>query len=177
MSIILLTGRPGSGKTSLAKALFEATGWRRAGFGDYVRGHCRAHGFGEDRANLQRVGQQLVERDAAAFCKEFLAWSGWTSGSNLIVDGLRHAAVLNEFRKLADEQICLVFVEAPDHVRQRRLLDRGERQLADSADEPTEREVGSILRERADLVLNGTQPPAQTAINLIAKLGKRAQKL
>src|SRR5437879_891815 len=94
MFVIALSGKLGSGKTTISSAIATLLGWRRVGFGDYVRKVVRERGLEETRQNLQVVGTELLEADPREFCKAVLSSGGWTSGEPLIIDGLRHVRTI-----------------------------------------------------------------------------------
>ena len=81
MSLLLcFSGQIGSGKSSVSTAVAEVLGWRRTGFGDYLRGEiARLGGDPDDRKALQDLGQQRVEDDSTAFCRDVLVAGGATT--------------------------------------------------------------------------------------------------
>jgi dephospho-CoA kinase len=92
MSLLLcFSGQIGSGKSSVTTAISAALGWRRAGFGDYLRSEiARLGGDPNDRKALQNLGQKLVEDDSAAFCSRCARFSRLSARRRLC--NRRHSA-------------------------------------------------------------------------------------
>src|SRR5262249_10188002 len=123
--VLALSGKIGSGKTTLSQELADALGWRRASFGEYVRAYAKSQGLDEkSRDVLQAVGQSLVEKDVVDFCRSVLAHFGWTSGEPLVIDGVRHAAVVDALRQIvAPLDLRVVFVDINEKTRLKRIRD------------------------------------------------------
>src|SRR5687768_882062 len=98
--IVCVAGGIGSGKTELSKALVAKLGWRRAAFGDYVRTVAHDRGLGDERDVLQQLGETLLKQDAAGFCRAVLANAEWRQGEPLVLEGVRHAEVLELIRTI-----------------------------------------------------------------------------
>jgi hypothetical protein len=158
--IVGITGKRGSGKTSLAKLLETEWGFAFASFGDVVRAEARGRGLGNDLHTLQRLGATLIaEWGWPRFCAATL--SAWTGDRHVAVEGVRHEAAVDGLSALAADDFLLVFVDLPDDQRGTRLHARGaagETGLAGDRGE-TEREVDS-LRTRSHLVVDGADLPA-----------------
>ena len=83
--LICFSGQIGSGKTSVSAAVAEALGWRRTGFGDYLRSEIeRLGGDPSSRQALQDLGQKLVDEDPTAFCREVLLAGGFRPGDRRV---------------------------------------------------------------------------------------------
>jgi cytidylate kinase/transcriptional regulator with XRE-family HTH domain len=152
--VLALSGKIGSGKTTLSQELADALGWKRASFGEYVRAYAKSQGLDENsRDVLQAVGQSLVEKDAVEFCRSVLAHFGWTSGEPLVIDGVRHTAVVDALRKIvAPLDLRVVFVDVSEKTRLKRIRDT-DRDVVERMSEieahATEREVPDIVRRLA----------------------------
>lgn len=86
--LICFSGQIGSGKSSVSCAVAHALGWRRTGFGDYLRAEIeRAGGDPSSRQALQDLGQQRIEADAEGFCRDVLNAGGFILGEDFIIDG------------------------------------------------------------------------------------------
>jgi dephospho-CoA kinase len=140
-----LSGRIGSGKTSLATALAERLQCPRASFGDYVRSVASGRGLdAEDRSVLQDLGGSVV------------------------VDGIRHAQAADTMRALlAPTPWRLVAVDSENEVRLSRLAARGVvgagARTADT--HPNETQVGAVM-DSADFVVSGNST-VEDAVNAV----------
>lgn len=167
MRIVGIAGAIGSGKSELSHALARELDGVRLSFGDFVRREAEARDVEPTRENLQRLGEQLIdELGAPEFVRRVLTER--PPADLLVVDGVRHLAVDEALRKLA-EQYVLVFVAVDDETRRRRLVEREgqEVDLAALDQHSTEREVSS-LRERAAAVVDGTD--SATAVERVREL-------
>lgn len=175
MTLICLSGAPGSGKTTIAKALAARTGLQCGSFGDYVRGRARQQGLSTDRASLQRLGQSLVDQGPRDFCKATLDWLGWTPPNGLILEGLRHVSVFDALRALVHPiRVSLVFIDIDEGAQRARLKARGNEELSEAlAADPTEREI-SLLRHRADLVVTSPETPDSALAAITSWIGERS---
>lgn len=152
-----LSGRVGSGKTSLASALAEHLQCPRASFGDYVRSVAAGRGLdAEDRSVLQDLGDELIATQGwTPFCQSVLDQAGYADGS-VVVDGLRHAQAAATMRALlAPTPWRLVAVDSENEVRLSRLAARGvvgaDAHTADT--HPNEAQVGAVM-DSADFVVS-----------------------
>jgi dephospho-CoA kinase len=100
--VICLSGRIGSGKTSMSAALARARGAASVSFGAYVRTAAAARGLDSThRETLQNLGAKLIEDHGHDwFCREVLATASWDGDRDLVVDGIRHVAVLEVIKRL-----------------------------------------------------------------------------
>ena len=162
MSLLLcFSGQIGSGKSSVSTAVAEALGWRRTGFGNFLRSEIvRLGGDPNDREALQDLGQRRVDEDPAAFCRDVLAAGGFHPGGDFIIDGVRHVRI---FEVLADvgapTQARLLFLGARDSTRLERVGARADAQDFDRASEHrVEAELRDALPDRADGVVDANQP-------------------
>lgn len=165
MSIVLcFSGGIASGKTSLANRVAERLGLPSASFGSFVRSIAKARGTSEDRSSLQALGEALIEELGwDAFCRAVLDSAGWKPGSSIVVDGIRHLSALNTLRAIvAPIATRLVFVDVPLDVRQERAEHRSQEgtDVAKADAHSTEKDVRDVLREMADLVVDGTRDPS-----------------
>jgi dephospho-CoA kinase len=127
MPVVAISGRIGSGKTTLSKDLAAALGCARASFGEYVKSMVQQRGLEPTRENLQVIGTQLLQSDSAAFCTSVLSSCGWKPGQGLVIDGLRHLRTIPIIEKLiAPSHMMIVRVWLTEEIRLRRLKERGE---------------------------------------------------
>jgi len=177
--IITLAGPIGSGKSSLARSVAAALGAPSAGFGDYVRARATEAGLDAgSRRVLQDLGHDLVEADARGFLDAALDWSGHQAGRDLVLDGLRHMAILDALRAREAESLdtlFLLYLDTPVEVRQARIAARGvslaDMQTAEA--HPAERDLNEHLRAAADVILPGDAPLSALTEAAFAALASR----
>ena len=176
--IIAVSGLPGSGKTTLARGLADATGGRVLGFGNYVRGLAALRGRPDDREELQDLGDAAVAANPAAFLADAIATAG-DDWDVLILDGLRHRALLAPLRAAARERgarffhIHLALARAK---RLARLLSRGVGlEAARAADaHHVEADGRSALAKEADLCVDGALPPSEVLQRVMNEVARPA---
>ena len=160
-----ISGRIGSGKTSLAVVLAERLNCPRASFGDYVRTVATDRGLdASQRDVLQEVGDALIVAGWGAFCAAVLSGAGYSGGA-VVVDGIRHADAAKTMQMLVDPSPWrLVAVESDDETRRSRLTGRGvDHAGSTQADaHPNEGEVASVMAS-ADLVVSSDRTVAEAA--------------
>jgi cytidylate kinase len=158
--VIGLSGRVGSGKSSLASRLAEDAGWPKAAFGDYLRDLASQRGLAPDRAVLQELGVEQIAKGWKSFCSAVLKFSGWHPGQNLIVDGIRHAEAIREVKaQVQPDQFLLVYLAATEELLTNRLSTREgiPANLRAIEEHDSEQQVKELLRKMAELVLDASQ--------------------
>jgi cytidylate kinase len=165
MAVVLgFSGKRGSGKSTISQSVADALDWRRAGFGDYVRGEAKRRYLDESLENLQAIGEELVTRGPETFCRAVLRQADWEPGDSLVVDGIRHAEIVAVLRAvIAPDQFRLVYISLAEDVREARLserdnIPRGAGRGYDA--HSTESQVESLSRI-ADLVVDGNLPDSK----------------
>ena len=167
-------GKIGSGKSTLSGEVAKALGWPRASFGDYLRTVAKSNGFEESREVLQELGASFIAKGADEFCRAVLTHYQWSSGEPLVVDGIRHAAIVEALRRLvAPLELRIVFLEVGDDKRLERLqrIDKTMTQHIELVEShSTEEQVKEGLSDLADLHLSGERPVTElvsTVVNWI----------
>jgi dephospho-CoA kinase len=158
---VAFSGKIGSGKTTISTAVSQSLGCKRASFGDYVRHIVSERGLELTRANLQRVGTEILEADRFEFCKNVLLYSGWSQGESLVIDGLRHSETISPLNQLVSPaQLRIVYVDIDERSRFERLGIRAEVYsallLADA--HSSEQQVTTTLQDVAEMTLDGRKP-------------------
>lgn len=161
MSLLLcFSGQIGSGKSSVSTAVAEALGWRRAGFGDYLRSEIsRLGGDPNDREALQDLGQNRVDDNPEAFCRDVLNAGGFMPGDDFVIDGVRHVRIFRILAAVsAPSQARLLFLGALETTRIARVEARADaRDFARASTHLAEAELCDALPQRADGTVNADQ--------------------
>lgn len=169
-----ISGRIGSGKTSLAVELADRLRCPRASFGDYVRAVATGRGLdAAEREVLQEVGDDLIAQGWEEFCRAVLRDAGYTGGS-VVVDGIRHEEAARTMHRLvAPVPWRRVAVEAEDATRRARLAARGlDKDGATKADgHRNEQEVGSVMAS-ADYIVAVGSTVAEAADAVMERLAR-----
>ena len=130
---ILITGMPGSGKTTLAE-YFKDSGYNVVTMGDVVRETAFNMGIEPSRANLGRIAEELRIRQGkeaiARICVEKIASKGL---ERVVIDGIRSLDEVEVFSENKDT--VLIAVHASPKTRFLRLSTRGR------SDDAAEKEV------------------------------------
>lgn len=165
--VVCLSGRIGSGKSSVAGALSERLGWPRVGFGDYLRKETtRLGGDPNSREALQDLGQSLVNQDAAGFCRAVVGDAGFIPGGDLVVDGVRHVNIQVCLQSVVAPSRCrLIFLAANEEERLKRVAQRplGDADFARAEGHVAEADMVELLPRMADCVIDGSLP-IETAV-------------
>lgn len=170
-SVVLgVAGRYGSGKSSLGTEVAKKLSWPYASFGGYVRSIAESRRLGDDRSDLQKLGEELLAADPLQFCLSVLAQCSWKKGDSLVFEGIRHRQVLPLIRQLTNPaKLVLVFVATASEVRIRRLLERGEYSSTDFLrfeQHSTEAEA-PLLEGAADLVVDGSRKNSELSDEVV----------
>ena len=172
--IIALSGLPGSGKTTLARAIAAEIGGTVVAFSDHVRRLAALSGLPASRRELQNLGEDVVAANPAAFLANAIALAGddWTV---LILDGLRHLSLLGPLRELASERearFLHVHLEIPAESRLARLAARGvsveEAEIVEQ--HRVEADARLALAERANVRLDASLPLEEEVREIIREV-------
>jgi cytidylate kinase len=178
-TILCFAGKRGSGKSTISSLVANALGWQRVGFGDYVRDMAKQRGLSSSIEDLQVIGASFIEEGVKKFCRAVLSWGNWKLGQNLVVDGIRHAEILEELRRAAAPgNVFLVFVSVDDMIRQARLLERDgseDEELKVIETHSTETQAKMILPLMADLIVDGNQPDSEIADEVLSWFQRLAE--
>lgn len=170
--VLGIAGKIGSGKSTLSEELAKGLGWSRASFGDFLRNVAKSRGLEDSREVLQELGDSFIERSPNEFCRAVLAHYKWNSGEPLIIDGIRHAEIVEELRQLvAPLELRLIYLDVDDKTRFQRLkqLDETMEQINLERVEShrTEEQVRDRLPALADLRLPGDQSISELVSKVI----------
>lgn len=177
--LICFSGQIGSGKSSVSAAVATTLGWRRTGFGEYLRNELsRLGGDPSDRKALQDLGQRRVEDDSTIFCRDILAAGGFKPGDDFIIDGIRHVAIFEILAALGKpSQAKLLFLGAIETTRNARIQPRADAQdFARASMHRVEAELLDALPKRADGIVNADQPFDRVTSDCLDLVQKWQQK-
>lgn len=173
---IALAGGPGSGKTTVARALADRLGGHVVGFGDFVRLLASQAGEGTKRPDLQRLGQDRVEQDTEDFVRAFLAWAAPPMRRPLVIEGVRHEAVDRALRAWAsseDRDYALILIDTSAEERAARRTNGNLAGIRAIDGHLVERETAQSLPRVADAVVNGSGSGEEVLARVVAALGDR----
>jgi cytidylate kinase len=156
--IIAFGGSSQTGKTTLARRLADFLSCKFVSFGDYVRSEARKRGTAAPtRANLQDLGQELIQTDVLAFCRNVLDTVEFSPGEPLVIDGVRHREALDAISKVScGESITLIYLHAPIEVRAARKGDQRGESDGPVDTHPVESQTNSEIRNMASLVVDAS---------------------
>jgi cytidylate kinase len=174
--LIAFSGKIGTGKSSISKAVATKLGWPWVSFGEYVRQIAAKQGLEPTRLTWQTVGEALLLADEQAFCKAVLEQAPY-GFSNIVVDGVRHKTVLESLQKIMlPGRLLHIHLLVDEVTRVERILQRegnlGLTELNRADLHPTEQQVAENFISSANAVLNSSLPPEQLIDEVIALVNK-----
>lgn len=120
MKSILLCGRIGSGKTTVARDLSKRFHIPLVSFGSLILSKAAEKGLSPTRENLQNLGYELFTSMGSRYLiEEAIKYSKQEISDKVIFDGVRHELVLSEI-KARYGSIFLIFLKADESIRFRR---------------------------------------------------------
>lgn len=162
MSLLLcFAGQIGSGKSSVSMAVSKTLGWRRTGFGDYLRSEItRTGGDPDDRKALQDLGQARVDDDAVKFCLDVLSAGCFKAGDDFVIDGIRHVSIFDILARVSKpSEAKLLFLGAGEAMRSARIQSRSDAgDFSRASAHRVEADLSDALPVRADGVVDADQP-------------------
>ena len=159
MLIVAITGMPGAGKSTAAKAL-EARGFKKVVMGDVIREEVRRRGLEPDEGNTRAAMIELRERFGAGAVAEACLRSLEAAREDVVVvDGIRSLAEVDVFARAGNVRLLAI---AASRERRFKLLTSRARSDApagrDSFDERDRRElsvgVGNAIALADDVLSN-----------------------
>jgi dephospho-CoA kinase len=172
MLIVAITGMPGAGKSTAAKAL-EAHGYKRIVMGDVIREETRKRGLEPDEKNTAKVMLELREKfGPGAVAEVCLLKLKAMKEEVVIVDGIRSYAEVEVFAR--EGNVKLVAIDASRDRRFRLLTERARSDAPTSRasfDERDKREisigVGSAVALADESLSNEHSTPEELGRRLV----------
>jgi adenylate kinase family enzyme len=162
-TIIAVSGRTGSGKTTLARELCQRLRASYTSFGAFVRAEASNRNIEVNRPNLQILGQSLIdELGSEEFVKRVLNFAERNNEFILIVDGVRNVEIWQTLQKIQPRS-ALLFIDVDENLRLSRALGRGDidrKMLERLKTHPIEANIDQ-LREYADIILHDSSLDAK----------------
>lgn len=158
--VLGLSGKIGVGKSALSELVARDLAFTYSSFGDYVRQIASERSIPHTRKNLQDLGQSLVSKSIRKFCLGVLGKANWSSGSSVILDGIRHDAIVREIKDIiAPDAFKLIFLKIEsDAVRKSRNANRDTDWDAADSHETESQVRDDTLISIADLVIDAQEP-------------------
>ena len=98
--------------------------------------------------------------------------AGWVSGENLVMDGIRHVGAIDTLQEITrPSDVKLVYITTAESLRTQRVLTRGREKNLAAESHPVESEVHTLLRARADLLVDNSLSEAQAVQKISEELG------
>lgn len=139
--LILVTGMPGSGKSTLSEILGRR-GFKVTSMGDVIRYEAEIQGVEPTPENLGRIAKDIRSEGEAAVARRCVTLLKCQPTQMTVVEGIRSLAEVQEFRK--GFKATLIAVHASPETRYTRMSKRGR------SDDPTEC-AGFHVRDRREL--------------------------
>ncbi len=159
--LVCFSGKIGSGKSSVSKAVADVLGCRHASFGDYLRQYVAWHGGDPvSRKLLQDLGWSWIEQNPKSFCTNVLAAGKYMRGEDFVLDGIRHVEVLPYLERIADpSKLRLIFLKTYAELRRTRIRKRSANLLEDfdrAGSHVVEAEMEDQLPKIAHAIVDGS---------------------
>jgi len=167
---LAVSGKIGSGKTTISKLIAKQYCLLYVSCGDYVRYEASLKNISCTRSELQRLGEVLVS-NPEDFVNNLLHYSKWDKIGGLIIDGVRHLEVLFALRnKLAPKKLKLIYIQSEGIVGiQRKKIENISDTKVESLNHPVERQI-CLLESYAEIVVNDENPPDEQLISIMHQL-------
>lgn len=176
--ILAFAGPIGAGKSSVSAEVARYLGCSRASFGDYVRRQAFRRGLDvTSREVLQSVGEALIDEGVTGFCRAVLLEAGWAPGQPLVIDGIRHVAVLDTLKALVEPcEVLLIYLSVEEKIQLARLRRKGIEgdRVQRVMQHTTEADVGERLRMRATYTVQSSGSASSVARRIVAWLERTA---
>jgi dephospho-CoA kinase len=151
---LIFSGRIGSGKTQLSKAVASALGFRWNSFGSTLRTIAVERSLPTTREHLQALGEVMVANESENLCRRVIVEAKPFGSQPIVIDGLRHCHIRDMLQRLmAPQQLLVIYVDVPDAIRLERLRVRDgltDFEVRKFEEHSTEIQVAAEIRVIAD---------------------------
>jgi dephospho-CoA kinase len=176
-SDIVISGRFGAGKTTLARATAASLGGGYAGFGATIKRIALERSLPITREYLQALGEQLVRERAEELCRRVIAEREALGAARTVIDGLRHKEVYEILRRLSEpKRLLCIFIDLPDDLRIARIKARealSDSQISQIDHHSTEIQVGTTIRSLADITVDNSKSIQSVADEIVSAINQR----
>ena len=153
---LVFSGRIGSGKTQLSKAVASAIGFRWSSFGSTLKNIAGERGLPITRENLQALGEKMVATEPEELCRRVLVEAEPFGAQPIVIDGLRHRHIRDMLQRLLfPQRLLVIYVDVPDVIRLERLRLRDgftDAEIRSLEEHSTEIQVAVEIRSIADYI-------------------------
>lgn len=162
--VICISGKIGSGKSTITQAICALSGMTSRSTGEFVRKVAIQRGIKEiDRSILRRIGVEYISKGWDIFCHSFLQYCDWTPGRAFVIDGIRHIGFYEGIKSLiAPTKSFLVYIEIDEAERASRIQLRDQSNLPENDQHETELYYEDI-RNNADIIVQNNMDPQKVA--------------
>lgn len=173
--VVGIGGQIGSGKTSVAVNLASQLDCPLASFGSYVRKVASDRGLPTRREVLQDLSIELLASlGAEGLTRNVLTSSGWDRKHSLVVDGIRHSAIVAALKQqVSPLPFLLVYLDVSAKVRENRLVVRDNlstKEINRFEHHSTEQDVPEGVRQLADIVINSERDVKETVSSVLKSI-------
>ncbi len=151
-TLILISGKIGSGKTYWAEKIAQHYICNKNSFSDFLKMWCIKSGLEINRENLQKSGELCIENNFTEFMEYTVLNNFNTINDILIVDGLRHVKVLEYYQKNI-KKVIHININLNEDIRIHNIEIR-DGVFNKSYDNSFVEKESSELRKQADIIIN-----------------------
>lgn len=122
-TLILISGKIGSGKTYWANKIAREFNCNRNSFSDYLKLCCIKAGIEINRENLQEMGQWVISNDFENFMNYTILNNFGLKSDYLVVDGLRHIECVDYLKSII-KNVIHISISPSENFRKMNIINR-----------------------------------------------------